>query len=244
LELADNSEPQNLVDYFCEVEKRNIEEVLNLKLESPVSKKSLEEITDVFTQKLGTWKQGLQKERLDTIKNNRIKIFDFSKSVLNETLVELRKKIDESMAKIYLNSSYPESEDYFHYNHQIVDYAKTHDYFFNRTLPRGWFKLSFVLSKERQYWLVISIHHFGYDDSTIAVGAFLEFIEASTNGKKKPNGFSRKGQDNNLITSLPLDIKPHIISLEANIKELENNLKSFLQDAVTVTLGQISSEIG
>jgi Fic family protein len=244
LELADNNEPQNLVDYFCEVEKRNIEEVLNLKLESPVSKKSLEEITDFFTQKLGTWKQGLQKERLDTIKNNRIKIFDYSKSVLNETLIELHKKIDESMAKIYLNSSYPESEDYFHYNHQIVDYAKTHDYFFNRTLPRGWFKLSFVLSKERQYWLVISIHHFGYDDSTIAVGAFLEFIEASTNGKKKPNGFSRKGQDNNLITSLPLDIKPHIISLEADIKELENNLKSFLQDAVTVTLGQISSEIG
>lgn len=243
LELADNNEPQNLVDYFCEVEKRNIEEVLNLKLESPVSKKSLEEITDVFTQKLGTWKQGLQKERLDTIKNNRIKIFDFSKSVFNETLIELRKKIDESMAKIYLNSSYPESEDYFHYNHQIVDYAKTHDYFFNRTLPRGWFKLSFVLSKERQYWLVISIHHFGYDDSTIAVGAFLEFIEASTNGKKKTNGFSRKGQDNNLITSLPLDIKPHIISLEADIKELENNLKSFLQDTVTVTLGQIASEI-
>ncbi|MES2396598.1 MAG: Fic family protein [Bacteroidota bacterium] len=243
LELADNNDPQNLVDYFCEVEKRNIEEVLNLRLESPVSKKSLEEITDVFTQKLGTWKQGLQKGRLDKIKNNRIKIFDFSKSVLNETLIELRKKIDESMAKIYLNSSYPESEDYFHYNHQIVDYAKTHDYFFNRTLPRGWFKLSFVLSKERQYWLVISIHHFGYDDSTIAVGAFLEFIEAS-NGTKKTNGFSRKGQDNNLITSLPLDIKPHIISLEADIKELEHNLKSFLQDSVTVTLAQIASEIG
>jgi len=244
LELADRDQPQNLVDYFCEVEKRNIEEVLNLKLDSPISKKSLEEITDVFTQKLGTWKQGLQKGRLETIKNNRIKIFDFTNAVLNETLVELHKKIDESMAKIYLNSSYPDSEDYFHYNHQIVDYAKTHDYFFNRTLPRGWFKLSFVLSKERQYWLVISIHHFGYDDSTIAVGAFLEFIEASVNGKRKTNGFSRKGQDNNLITSLPLDIKPHIISLEADIKELEKNLISFLHDAVTITLGQIASEIG
>ncbi len=218
--------------------------MLNLKLESPGSKKSLEEITNIFTQKLGVWKQGLQNERLAIIKENRIKIFEFTKSILNDTLTELRKKIDESMAKIYLNSSFPESQDYYHYNHQIVDYAHTHDYFFNRTLPRGWFKLSFVLSKERQYWLVFSIHHFGYDDSAIAIGAFLEFIETSKISKHKTKGFSRIGQDNNLITSLPLDIKPHIVSLEVDIKELENNLQSFLQDAITVTLGQIVSEIG
>lgn len=243
LESADNSEPQNLVDYFCEVEKRNIEEVLNLKLDTPVSKKSLDEVADVFTQKLGTWKQGLQKERIEKIDNNRTKIFKFCNSVLNETVIELYKKISKDMAEIYLDKSFPESEKYFWFSHQIVDYAKMHDYFFNRTLPRGWFKVAFVLSKERQYQLVISIHHYGYDDSTIAVGAFLEFIEASSNGKKKANGFSRKGQDNNLITSLPLDIKPHIMSLEADTEELESNLKSFLQDTVTITLGQIASEI-
>lgn len=243
LESADNNEPQNLVDYFCEVEKRNIEEVLNLKLDTPVSKKSFDEVADVFTQKLGTWKKGLQKERLEKIDNNRTKIFKFCNSVLNETVLELYKKISKDMAEIYLDKSFPDSEKYFWFSHQIVDYAKMHDYFFNRTLPRGWFKVAFVLSKERQYQLVISIHHYGYDDSTIAVGAFLEFIEASSNGKKKPNGFSRKGQDNNLITSLPLDIKPHIMSLEADTEELESNLKSFLQDTITITLGQIASEI-
>ncbi|PIP55268.1 MAG: cell filamentation protein Fic, partial [Bacteroidetes bacterium CG23_combo_of_CG06-09_8_20_14_all_32_9] len=244
LELADNNEPQNIVDYFCEVEKRNIEEVLNLKLGTPVSKKSLEEVTDVFTKKLGTWKQGLQKDRLEKINDNRINIFRFCQTVLNETVLELYKKISKDMAKIYLDKALPESDGYFWFSHQIVDYANLHDYFFNRTLPRGWFKLSFVLSKERQYQLVISIHHYGYDDSTLAVGAFLEFIEESSNGKKKSNGYSRKGLDNNLITSLPLDIKPHIMSLEADTAELESNLKSFLQDTVTVTLGQISSEIG
>jgi len=148
------------------------------------------------------------------------------------------------MAEIYLDKSFPESEKYFWFSHQIVDYAIMHNYFFNRTLPRGWFKVAFVLSKERQYQLVISIHHYGYDDSTLAVGAFLEFIEASANGSRKASSFSRKGQDNNLITSLPLDIKPHIMSLEADTNELESNLKSFLQDIVTVTLGQIASEIG
>lgn len=244
LELADKSEPQNLVDFFCEVEKRNIEEVLNLKLDSSVSKKSLEEVADVFSQKVETWKQGLQKDRLEKINDNRNKIFNYCSKVLDEIVIELYKRISKDMAEIYLDKSYPDSEKYFWFSHQIVDYAKLHDYFFNRTLPRGWFKVAFVLSEERQYQLVISIHHYGYDDSTIAVGAFLEFIESSTNGKRKANGHSRKGQNNNLITSLPLDIKPHIISLEADIVELESNLKSFLQDTITITLGQIASEIG
>jgi Fic family protein len=244
LEEADKNEPQSLVDYFCEVEKRNIEEVLNLKLDTSSSKKSLEEIADVFSQKVETWKHGIQRERLDKIQQNRIQIFKYCNTVLNETEKELKKRIPEEVAKIYIDLAYPESERYFWFSHQIVDYAILHDYFFNRTLPRGWFKVAFVLSEERQYQLVISIHHYGYDDSTVAVGAFLEFIESSTNGKRKSNGYSRKGQNNNTITSVPLNVKPHIISLEAEITELESNLKSFIQDTVTITLGQIASEIG
>jgi Fic family protein len=244
LESADKNEPQNLIDFFCEVEKRNIEEVLNLKSGASVSRKSLDEVADAFSQKVDTWKQGLQKERLYKINESRSKLFQYCNIVLDEVLNGLYGRIPKELARIYLNSSYPDSDNYFQYTHQIVDYAKTHDYFFNRTLPRGWFKLSFVLSKERQYWLVISIHHYGYDDSTMAVGAFLEFIESATNGNKKANGYSRKGQYNNLITSLPLDIKPHIISLEAEMTDLESNLKSFLHDTITITLNQIASEIG
>lgn len=244
LEYADRNEPQSLVDFFCEVEKRNIEEVLNLKLDSSISKKTLQEVADVFSSKVEAWKQGIQKERLDRINSNRNKVFSYCSSVLDEIMVELYSRISKEMAEIYLEKSYPESEKYFWFSHQIVDYAKLHQYFFNRTLPRGWFKVAFVLSEERQYQLVISVHHFGYDDTTVAVGAFLEFIESSTSGGRKTKGHSRRGQNNNLITSLPLDIKPHIISLEAEISELEANLKSFLQDAITITLGQIASEIG
>jgi Fic family protein len=244
LEEADKNEPQSLVDFFCEVEKRNIEEVLNLKLGTTSSKRSLEEIANVFSQKVETWKHGIQKERLEKIQQNRTQIFQYCNTVLYETETELKKRIPEEVAKIYIDSAYPESERYFWFSRQIVDYAILHDYFLNRTLPRGWFKVAFVLSEERQYQLVISIHHYGYDDSTVAVGAFLEFIESSTNGKRNSNGYSRKGQNNNTITSVPLNVKPHIISLEADITKLESNLKSFIQDTVTITLGQIASEIG
>ncbi|RZK01512.1 MAG: Fic family protein, partial [Flavobacterium sp.] len=235
LELADKNEPQNLVDFFCEVEKRNIEEVLNLKLDVSVSKTSFDEVADVFSKKVGNWKKSLHRERLEKIAENRLKVFGFTNEVLNQTVRDLHRRISEDMASIYLNTSFPDSENYFWFTHQIVDYARLHDYFFNRNFPRGWFKLSFVLSEERQYQLVISIHHYGYDDSTIAIGAFLEFIEAATNGRNlnsKANSFKRKGQKDNIITSLPLDIKPHIISLEADIQQLEPNIKSFLHDTV------------
>lgn len=242
LEFADKNEPQPLVDFFCEVEKRNIEEVLNLKLEVSTTKSSFDEVANVFSKRIEKWKSGIQRDRIEKIKENRIKIFQFSDTVLNETVIELKKRISKDMAEIYQEKSFPESKNYFWFTHQIVDYAKMHNYFFNRSLPRGWFKVAFVLSEERQYQLVVSIHHYGYDDSTIAVGAFLEFMESATNSKKA-KGFSRKGQNDNLITSLPLDIKPHIISLEAEIEELELNLKSFLQDTITIALGQIASEI-
>lgn len=246
LEFADKNEPQTLVDFFCEVEKRNIEEVLNLKLEMSTTKSSFDEVADVFSKKIVKWKSGVQQERIKRIDDNRNKVFEFSSTVLNETLAELHKKISKDQAEIFIEKSLPDSRNYFWFTHQIVDYAKLHNYFFNRTQSRGWYKVAFVLSEDRQYQLVISIHHYGYDDSTIAVGAFLEFIESANHNKKaskKQIASSRVGQNNNLITSLPLDIKPHIISLEAEIGELKSNLRSFLQDTVTIALGQIASEI-
>lgn len=243
LEFADKSEPQSLVDYFCEVEKRNIEEVLNLKLELSATTSSFDEVANVFSKRIETWKSGIQKDRVEKIKENRVKIFQFSDTVLNQTVIELKKRVTKEMAEIYQEKSLPESSNYFWFTHQIVDYARMHTYFFNRSQPRGWFKIAFVLSEERQYQLVISIHHYGYDDSTVAVGAFLEFMESAKKESNKTKGFSRKGQNDNLITSLPLDVKPHIISLEADIEELESNLQSFLQDTITIALGQIASEI-
>lgn len=246
LEQADRGMPQLLVDFFCEVEKRNIEEVLNLKLEMSTTKSSFDEVANVFSQKIDKWKSSIQLDRIRRIDENRNKIFEFSSESLNHTIDELHKRISKEQAEIYAERSFPDSRNYFWFTHQIVDYAKMHNYFFNRTQPRGWFKVAFILSEDRQYQLVISIHHYGYDDSTIAVGAFLEYIESGNlnkTGSKKQIASSRKGQNDNLITSLPLDIKPHIISLEAEIGELELNLKSFLQDTVTIALGQIASEI-
>jgi hypothetical protein len=47
-----------------------------------------------------------------------------------------------------------------------------------------------------------------------------------------------------IITYVPLDIKPYKISLETdNISERQANIKTYLNDILTLTLAQIASEI-
>ncbi len=87
------------------------------------------------------------------------------------------------------------------------------------------------LTEEKAYQLGITMHHHGYDDNTIAVGAFLEYLE-NTSAKER------------IDSTLPLDIKPYVISINKDIEpKKEGDIKSFLENALTLTLAHIASEI-
>jgi Fic family protein len=243
LELADSNKPNELVVFFSEVQKRNIETVLNLKLET-VSTTSITDIASALSQKVNNWKDSLKEARIKTISDNRTLIFDYCNEIIEKVYNELRQQIPEETAGIYLEVSKPDSEKYFYFTHQIVEYAKEQDYFFNRSLTRGWFKLSVVLSEKRQYQIIISMHHYGYDDTTMAIGTFLEFIEPNTiTPQKRVKGYKRTGNKDNIITSLPLDIKPHTISVEGQIDKVKHNLQTYVRDALAISLAQIMNEI-
>ncbi|OFX16871.1 MAG: hypothetical protein A2033_12625, partial [Bacteroidetes bacterium GWA2_31_9] len=241
LELADNRKPQSLIDFFCEVEKRNIEEALNQNFQFAYSKTSFTDVADVFSKKLESWKQKTLKSKTELFEINRNKIFEICNFFLNELKQNLIEKL-KGNAEIFIETCSPNNvEKRTNYTIQISEYAKTHNYFFNRTMPRGWFRFVIKLSKERQYQLIISIHHFGYDDSTIAIGAFLDFIEPMIlEVENKRISVKRK---KNIIAKLPFEIAPLTVSLDVKINDLENEIKSFLQDTVTLTLAQIASEI-
>jgi len=243
LELADSGEPQSLVDFFCEVEKRYIEEALNQNLEFSVAKTSFTEIADIFSGKLETWKNNIQKERQQRITKNLFKIFEYANQTLNESLETLEKRLHGN-AELKMGSSYPDNQETSHYySQQIVEYAKTHDYFYNRNFSRGWFRFVIKLNESRQYQLITTIHHYGYDDATVAIGAFLEFIEPDGTGGRGKRAIIRKGKDDNQITSLPLEIAPLTISLESESPYIENEIKQFLHDSISLMLAQIASEI-
>ncbi|MBK9015167.1 MAG: hypothetical protein IPM82_14465 [Saprospiraceae bacterium] len=76
---------------------------------------------------------------------------------------------------------------------------------------------------------MISIHHYGHDSSTLAIGAI---------------DLSKIYEDSS--SELPIEIEPFTISLETDDATLEksfDNIKTYLQDIISFSLAQIASEI-
>ena len=227
LECADNGDPNDLVNLFSKNQKRNIEKALNLK---PLLEKiSISKATEILSEKITSWKATKNKQ----INNNADIIFKYCFDSVKEIEKEIKEKIRKNIAKVYF-ADCPisnEGECFYFYYEEIVDYAKEHNYYFNSNLPRGWIRLSIVLSNKRQYQIVISIHHYGYDDNTMAVGAFLRTTE--------------KEENNNKGITEPLEVEPYTISLEDSktIDRTKENLQHFVQDTLTIGLAQIIDDI-
>jgi Fic family protein len=225
LEEADEGRPQKLVTYFAEIQKRNIEEALNIK---EVSNTSLNEVTNIFKQKLFKKQQEKQQQYERTLSENRLQVFEFCKKFLNDYKHKLEEEFTSGVS-FYIGSGRPDDPEKQHYYYeQIVGYAKKHDYFFNRSLPKSYFKFG-ISFDEKKYELGITIHHFGYDDSVIAIGAFLEHKGILPNEA--------------IDTTIPLDIKPHVISIKDEVTSKEKNIALHLENILTITIAQIASEI-
>ena len=225
LEEADEEKPQKLVSYFAEIQRRNIEEALNIK---EVDSTSLAEVTNIFKNKILT----KQKQKFDLLEKNlatnRMKIFEYCNVFLNEYRNKLETEFNNSVS-FYVKSGSPADATKQHYYYeQIVSYAKKHNYFFNRALPKAYLKLG-IGFENKKYELGITIHHFGYDAGVIAIGAFLEYKGILLN------------EDTD--TTIPLDIKPHVISIKDDVASTEKNIRFHLENILTVTIAQIASEV-
>ena len=245
LEDADNGNPQPLVDYFISIQRGHIERALNLKPIPTTS--SLEHVTEILTGKLKVQKGMKEKGRIEAIARNRNAIYEMVNEILNVFTNDIKDKM-EGNATIYLTSCKPDSTGkQYYFTHQIANYAARHGYYFNRFLPKGWFRFAVDISESKGYQLIITQHHFGYQDDSYAIGAILEFIESEAEAKKQrtlTEGNYRKSREGRVITNVPLDIAPYKVSLSTEFNQsLKSNVKSYLEDVLTLTLSQIASEI-
>lgn len=245
LETADNGNPQPLIDYFIDLQRTNIEKALNLKSISATS--SFDQVANILSAKLKAQKVKKEKERLKRIEGNRETIFQISNTILNGFAEELQRKMKD-VAHIYLTSCSPDSIAKQHYfTNQIVKFASKHNYYYNRFLPKGWFRFVFEITDQKIYQLIVTQHHFGYENDSYAIGALLEFIESedvARNIRNMQDDNFRKGSEGMIITNVPLEIKPYKISLDTDNNSARlTNIKTYLNDILTLTLAQIASEI-
>lgn len=237
LEKADRGECQPLVDLFCDIQVRNIELALNWKPEQKPA--SYAHVMEIFTKKLEQNKSLEREQRQLELAERRRKICNVIEEELTRVVVDLEENV-HGMADVNLNRAYPEEENSHYYAGQIIEYAKQHDYYFNRILPKGWFTLVIRISREKVYRLIVSVHHYGYEDSTIAIGAVLEFGE---NGTGQRRARQRKGRDNRTWTMVPIDLKPFTMSVQLDVSQIEQDIRSYVSDIVTITLAHIANEL-
>ncbi|MEZ4934841.1 MAG: Fic family protein [Saprospiraceae bacterium] len=228
LELADNGEPQKLVDYFGEIQKRNIEAALNMRLEVELSETSFAEMANLFAKRLELEKEklNLEYERQEKIKQYKLSIYKYCSAVIEKIKEELELKING-------NASVNVEEMPFHFktggDKAAINIAKQFKYFYNDKLTVGKIVLKMVLANKNIYNVIISIHHYGYSDSTLAIGSIIGLSEGESAG------------------FIPIDLEPYLISLEGDFDDIRETIKKdinvYIKNLMTLALAQITTEL-
>lgn len=234
LEEADKGNPINLVIHFSQQQKRSIEGILNWKSEANLNFSTLKDAAKVLSKRMDEAEQKKKAKRQNKINTNRKSVFDFALEIVNKIKEELFDLIPLEKARISIRSILPGDSSDFFYTREITEYAKMHGYFFNKNLPRGWFRYKFEMKGGIEYDFVISIHHFSYDDAVLAIGGFLKFNEFQ-------NSVETNVTENSLF--IPIKIEPYTISLDADPQDLKKNIQVYIRDLVTLAISNIASEI-
>lgn len=202
-----------------------------------------------FTQRLAQWRTRQDRERSQRIITSRYTVFDYMEEALRSiarTLEEKLKPEEGRGARALVAKAYPDSPYYHQFTEHIVEYARQHGYYFNRSLARGWFKLKFSLSASKKYQLVFTLHHAGYEDATMVVGAFLHFLEPLKYQQKRErrrSGGRGKRKALYYFAPLPFYAPPMAFSIEQDAPSLRTFLKAYAESLLGQALSEITHEI-
>ena len=230
LEEADNDKPKMLVDFFTSNQKRNIEAILNFKLEKKDG--TLSDIAHIFNEKIDELNTKQIEKRKRKLTKNRNEIYSCIYNLMGTIQEELSDIIPIEKASISLRNSKSGTLQSSMYTSQITKYASNHGFYFNKLMPRSWGKLSFSIKESRRYDLIISIHHYGFADTVMAIGSFVKFIDEEFRNQFR--------EDTNII---PINIEPYTLSLDTDIDDLKPNIESYIRDVVKIGLTIITNEI-
>jgi fido (protein-threonine AMPylation protein) len=225
LEKADAGNPQFFVQYLGETQRRNIEKVLNI---PEISATTLADVQQKLARKIQNLNKKSTSEHEKWLQNGRNAIFIYCEKYLTESVKNWESKFGQDVQVFLEKIDFSEKQntpkmEYF--THIIQNYANEHAYFFNKNLPKSWLIFGLKIQKIASYQLVFSIHHFGYGDETVAIGAFLT---SKTGGME---------------AELPLSMPPQVISIENEVPNRERDIRRFLENILTTAVARIASEL-
>lgn len=235
LESADHRGYQPLIDVFSNNQISSIERALNWKTVEDST--GYDNVLNVLGRKLSDYRSVKAEQQNKRILTNMQSIFDELQSQMEFFRADLLQKLG---ATTIIENSFcaPEEPDAYFYAGQIIEYANQHNYYVNLSLHKCWGRMFLEIDSTRRYRLVLSLHHYGYDNSAFAIGAFLSKAINKTN----ENTSSRMPRKEYI--DIPLGIPPLTMSSEKSASDLVSSIKQQTEMFVMAALAYIANELG
>ena len=232
LESADNHIYQPIIDVFVDNQVASIEKSLNWKTIEYTS--GYDNVLDMLSKKLSDYRITTVEQQNKRIFNNMLNIFEIIKLQMEHFKDDLIKKLNANIAIDFCAPNEPKS---YYYAKQIIDYANKFDYYVNLSLQKCWGRMFIEIDDTKKYRLVLSLHHYGYNNSTFAVGAFLS--KAIIEGAERQAEVEVRRE----YIDIPLGIPPLIMSSEKEIAELTPSINQQIEASVMAVLAYIANEL-
>jgi hypothetical protein len=228
LENADKGNYQNLVNIISNNQVKSIEQALNLETVKKDSNYTavLQELKKRIDNRNNTAAQH-QKIIIANMKS----IFNIIKGRMDHYNEDLKKNFGDT---IEIEACEPSGDKEHYYSHQIAQYARKHKYYFNSSLSRCWVRIRLTFDETHKYQLVLSLHHYGYDNSAFAIGSFIEKLQIEKSQHEET-------QSNEIL--IPSGIPPLVFSSEKDISNLEKCIHEQIEDIFTSSLAYIAEEL-
>lgn len=231
LEKADSHEYQDLINVFSNNQIISIERSLNWKTVEDSS--TYDSMLHVLGSKLSSYRVAEEENLNKRILQNMQDIFAVITEEFEHYAGDLRKRLDETTS-VNVSFCAPNEGGTYYYARQIIEYAKQFDYYVNLSLNKCWGRMFIAIDKTKRYRLVVSLHHYGYDNSTFAIGAFLSKeianpIQSSDNKRE--------------YMDIPIGIPPLTMSSETGIDKLKSSIRQQVNISVMAMLAYIANEL-
>lgn len=232
LESADQKEYQALIDVISFNQINSIERALNWQIIENTS--GYDDVLNVLGAKLSNYRMIEVEQQNKRILQNMNHVFLVIRSEMENYKEDLQKRLDKITE---IDSSYcpPEEANAYYYARQIINYANQYDYYVNLSLNKCWGRMFISIDQTKKYRLILSVHHYGYDKSTFAVGAFLS--KEITGVISEETGSRREYID------IPVGVPPLTLSSEKDIDELKSSIKQQVEISIMSALAYIANEL-
>lgn len=232
LERADQNDYQALIDVISVNQINSIERALNWKIIENTS--GYDNVLNVLGAKLSNYRLVEVEQQNKRILQNMNNVFFVMKNEMESYKEDLRERLDKITE---IDSSYcsPEDAYAYYYARQIINYANQYDYYVNLSLNKCWGRMFISIDQTKKYRLILSVHHYGYDKSTFAVGAFLS--------KEIANNISDGTESHREYIDIPVGVPPLTISSEKEVDELKSSIKQQVEISIMSALAYIANEL-